>query len=270
MNRIVAVLLPAVAITLLMINAEAEGQDGRDSEVNPGPTGSQGMIGGRPGSSPGRTPRKRSGQHRIKLGDGDTSNLRIPSSGLERSVPPTFLDNRLRDASELPSPYIGRPGGVTLDESIEIFVRNNLDLLQNREEITQSDADYITAGLRSNPIAYIDTQGVPYGRYTDKTTGGPVQYDLNIVHPWDFSRKRQARMASALISKRVVETKYEDIVRLAIDNLTRPMSMLSWHKETSNSLNSNSVKPKRMTKPRLKLMTRERYTIPQLKTLPFC
>ena len=217
MNRPNLVLLLATLIALLAISTKSPAQANRESLVNPAPTGSHGMIGGRPGSSAGRTQRKPS--PRVNFGTSDPSNFQTQAPRLERRIPSTVPDERFRDSSEFVSPYVGRAGGITIDESIEVFVKNNLDLLQNREEITQAEADYITAGLRSNPIAYVDTQGVPYGRYTDKTTGGPKQYDFNIVYPVDFSHKRQARMASALLSKRAVETKFEDVVRLAIDNL---------------------------------------------------
>ena len=108
---------------------------------------------------------------------------------------------------------------MTLDEAIQTFLHQNLDLKQSRGDITQAEADLITAGLRANPVAFIDTQGVPYGKFNDKTTGGPIQYDFNIVYPLDFSGKRQARTKSAFLSKHAVETKFQDVVRLAIDNL---------------------------------------------------
>ena len=116
-------------------------------------------------------------------------------------------------------PEIGKPGGITLDMAIDILLQNSLELRQNRGDITQAEADYLTSSLRANPVAFVDTQGVPYGKYTNNTTGGPIQYDFNIVHPLDLSHKRQARMRSASLNQQAVETKFQDLVRLAIDNL---------------------------------------------------
>ncbi len=50
-------------------------------------------------------------------------------------------------------------------------------------------------------------------------TGGPTQYDLNVSHPLDVSRKRPARVAVAERAATVLEAQYQDAVRLQIDNL---------------------------------------------------
>jgi cobalt-zinc-cadmium efflux system outer membrane protein len=111
------------------------------------------------------------------------------------------------------------PEGLTLEEAICLLVRNNLDLRARFSDISQADSDVLTASLRANPILYADAQQVPYGSYSGGATGGPTQFDVNIVHPLDLSRKRQARTRAAVLTRQVVEALYRDAVRLAIDNL---------------------------------------------------
>ncbi len=71
----------------------------------------------------------------------------------------------------------------------------------------------------ANPILYADSQLVPYGSFNKERPGGPTQYDLNISHPIDYSRKRQARTIYAELSLRVMEQQYQDAVRRGIGDL---------------------------------------------------
>src|SRR5436190_19614 len=88
----------------------------------------------------------------------------------------------------------GPPDGLTLDQAIDRLVRENLDLKARALEIPQARADVLTAGLRANPILYVDGQLIPYGAFTRTRPGGQTQYDLNISHPIDLTGKRKARI----------------------------------------------------------------------------
>jgi outer membrane protein, heavy metal efflux system len=200
--------------------AVSDAQTRRDSFVNPGQSGPQGIVGGPPGSSVGRTQPSFGTLPSVKFGPADPLNMVIPRERAGTNLPlPVPKQDFDAEGRPIRRPEIGKPGGITLDEAIAILMHNSLDLRQNRGDITQAEADYITSSLRANPVAFVDTQGVPYGKYTNNTTGGPNQYDFNIVHPLDLSHKRQARMRSASLNQRAVETKFQDLVRLAIDNL---------------------------------------------------
>ncbi len=112
----------------------------------------------------------------------------------------------------------GPPDGLTLDQAIDLVIRNNPDLRAKFMEIPQARADILTASLRANPILYADTQLIPYGSFNERRPGGPTQYDLNISHPIDYSRKRLARIDYARRASRVTEALYQDAVRLEIGN----------------------------------------------------
>ncbi len=113
----------------------------------------------------------------------------------------------------------GPPEGMTIDHAIGRLINENLDLRSKSLEIPQARADVLTASLRANPIFYADTQMIPYGRFSERRPGGATQYDVNISHPVDFSRKRQARTNYAARALRVTEAQYQDAVRIEINNL---------------------------------------------------
>jgi len=115
----------------------------------------------------------------------------------------------------------GPATGLTLDAAIDRVMRENLDIRALRHELPQADADVLTAGLRTNPLIYMDTQFIPYGSFTDARPGGPTQYDLNITYPIDVSRKRQARTLVARMARSTVEAQFQDVVRRQIDNVYR-------------------------------------------------
>ena len=124
------------------------------------------------------------------------------------------LDRRLADDE-------GPENGVTLDAAIDRMMADNIDIRALRHELTQADADILTAGLRTNPLVYLDSQFIPYGSFTDATPGGPTQYDLNITYPLDVSRKRQARTVVARMAKTALEAQFQDVVRRQIDNVNK-------------------------------------------------
>ena len=123
------------------------------------------------------------------------------------------------DGASTPIEDEGPADGLTLDQAIEILVRQSIDLRAKYLEIPQMRADVLTASLRANPILYADSQLVPYGTNSVRKPDGPTQYDLNVSHPIDFSHKRRARIAYASRALQVMEAQYQNEVRLAIPNL---------------------------------------------------
>ena len=169
------------------------------------------IYGGRPGVSAGRyqpslvsPPGMNFGPNNV-IGPAPLPGINIPL------ITPT--------RPSVAGPTDGPQGGITLDEAVGLLQRNNLELRALFSEIPQAEADILTAGLRANPIAFVDTQQVPYGTFAPKATGVPIQYDANVVYPFDLSGKRQARVTTAGWARRVVEARYQDAVRRQIDNL---------------------------------------------------
>lgn len=120
---------------------------------------------------------------------------------------------------DLPENYEGPATGITIDQAIDLLIKQNLDLIAFRMEIPMADADILTASLRNNPVFYADYQLLPYGHYSFLRPGGPQQADLNINYPVDVTGKRLARTQQYRIAKRVTEAQLQDAVRNLIDNL---------------------------------------------------
>ena len=130
----------------------------------------------------------------------------VPSYGEGLDIPVSRLE-------------VGPPDGLTIDQAIEVCVKENVDLLSQRLEIPMAEADILTANLRGNPIFYADNQLDPYGHYSFRRPGGPSQYDINVNVPLDITLKRRARTVVAQRAKRVAEAQMIDAVRNQIDTL---------------------------------------------------
>ena len=181
-----------------------------------------GIIGGRRRGG-GRVPRSAG-----KVRQPPKANSRLQSSApldLPPLPPETQGINTSAYSSSLSLPSIvddqGAPSGITLDAAIEHMLHHNLDLQALKFEIPQADADILTAGLRANPILYVDSQFIPYGSFTSVRPGGPTQYDANLTIPLDLSQKRQSRVQVANAAKSVLQAQYQDVVRRQIGNLYR-------------------------------------------------
>jgi cobalt-zinc-cadmium efflux system outer membrane protein len=169
-----------------------------------------GTFGGRPGTS---TPR-------IIPNESAPRGFGRPAPAEIRPIQPLGgADVPIFGPLTLPERQPETEGGLTLDEAIEMLVRNNRDLRAQSLEIPQARADVLTASLRVNPILYADSQLVPYGSFTPQRPGGQTQYDVNITWPLDVSGKRKSRTLVAHRALHVLEAQYQDAVRLQIGNL---------------------------------------------------
>jgi cobalt-zinc-cadmium efflux system outer membrane protein len=170
------------------------------------------ILGGRPGSATPRVPTS------ISTPGGSGTNT--PTTVL--AIPPVapLTQIQVYGSLDIPSGVDDGPAdGLTFDQALEQMINQNLDLLARRYEIPSARADVLTASLRANPIFYADSQLVPYGNYSPNRPGGQTQYDVNVSHPIDFSRKRRARILVASKAEQAIEALYQDAVRVQISNL---------------------------------------------------
>jgi cobalt-zinc-cadmium efflux system outer membrane protein len=177
------------------------------------PGAGQNVLGGRPGAETPRVPSTITtpgADMQPRQRPGIAPPARVPIQELPLYGP---LDAPVQPVDEGPA------NGLTLDQAIERLVHENLALRSQYYEIPQAEADILTAGLRANPLFYADAQLVPYGQYSNTRPGGPLQYDINITHPFDLTGKRRARRLSATRAKNVLELQYQNAVRLQIQNL---------------------------------------------------
>lgn len=189
-----------------------------DSKINSLDTtpANQGFVGAAPGQGAPRVPVSITQPSGTALAAPPSSALGAPTA-LPISDLPVYgpLDMPTLGTAELEGPE----NGLTLDAAIEQLMMSNVELRARAMELPQGDADILTAGLRSNPFLYYDTQLIPYGKFNDRRPGGQTQYDLNVTMPFDLSRKRQARVRVAVQARRVLEAQFQDAVRVLINDL---------------------------------------------------
>ncbi len=174
------------------------------------------LYGGPPGATVGRYQPRLLTPPAIEFGPAGTG-FGLPPALPGREVP---LMPPSRAGDEAPPSYLEGPDeGITLDEAIGLLCRNNLELRTRFSEVAQARSDVVTAGLRTNPILFAGVQHVPYGSFSSGAAGGPIEYDVNVVYPLDWSHKRQARTRSATVALQIIEANYRNSVRLTIDNL---------------------------------------------------
>ncbi len=178
-------------------------------------TAGSGVLGGR--QRTGRLPRS----GKTKAVAAATGGMQLPESLPTPAALPgsAAVPGSLLDAAVFADE--GPADGLTLDAAIERMMAANLDVRALRHELTQADADVLTAGLRTNPLIYMDTQFIPYGTFNEQRPGGPTQYDVNITYPLDVSHKRQARTVVARMARSTLEAQFQDVVRRQIDNVGR-------------------------------------------------
>ena len=183
--------------------------------------GAGGIFGGRPGvSTPKGIPTSISTPG---SGPGPTE-LQMPISSpqpapVSPSTVPFYGTLEIPDAENDNGP----PGGLTLDQAIDITLQRSLDLRSKFIEIPMARADILQASLRANPVFYQDGQLLQYGgtstKFSRMAPGGPSQFDTNVSYPLDISHKRQARTMVAARAERVLEALYQDAIRQRIDDV---------------------------------------------------
>lgn len=104
---------------------------------------------------------------------------------------------------------------ISLEEALQLFYKNNYDILINRYEIDKAYGDYVGARLRPNPnVSYSATglgvsQGIP--QHSDDT----IQY-LQLDQLIFLGGKRELRTNSALATREAAILTHKDVIRTLI------------------------------------------------------
>ena len=108
------------------------------------------------------------------------------------------------------------PTAITLDQAIELALKNNPGLKATRTEVEQSKAQEITAGLRPNPLLSGDSQFLPIfnpSQFTTDTLNTLSQFDVGVGYLFERGGKRQARMRAARDQTAVTAAQVTDAER---------------------------------------------------------
>jgi len=92
------------------------------------------------------------------------------------------------------------PSKISLDDAIKLAIEHSHSLKAAQTQISQGQANEITANLRPNPLLSWDAQFLPIfepSQFTSTFLNDNAQYDVGIGYTFERGKKRQARLAAA-------------------------------------------------------------------------
>jgi cobalt-zinc-cadmium efflux system outer membrane protein len=132
--------------------------------------------------------------------------------------PPNAFSAETRTAST-PSGTLVEPKEFTLNQAVQTALESDPRIKAALENISQAEADLITAGLIPNPQINTDIQLMPLNRsFTADRQGGPPQFDFNVAMPvdWFLFGKRAAAITSGQYGVEASAADFANTVRLRI------------------------------------------------------
>ena len=108
-----------------------------------------------------------------------------------------------------------KPGAVTisLEDSIQLALQHNHNLLAARTTIQQNEAVETTANLRPNPVILGDSQFLPIfqpSQFSADYLDNTAQFDLGVSYLFERGRKRQHRLRAAKDQTAVTRSQVAD------------------------------------------------------------
>src|SRR3569832_200090 len=85
----------------------------------------------------------------------------VTASGIHAQEKPAVFLNQSNIATKLQTQTATSKRSITLEEAIEIFLRQNLELIAARYDIETADAEKLTARLRPNPQLTVGLSDLP-------------------------------------------------------------------------------------------------------------
>jgi outer membrane protein TolC len=135
--------------------------------------------------------------------------------------PPRWLGADAPQAAPAPPTSLedeGPADGLTLDAALDRLLVGNAALRARSLEVSEAQADELTASLRNPPAIFLSGNSWPYGRYSEQRPGA-AEYEIAPAQNVDYSGKRRSHMRQAAAATRQVEARYQNAVREEIDRL---------------------------------------------------
>ena len=108
---------------------------------------------------------------------------------------------------------------ITLEEAVEIFMRQNLELVAARYDIETADAEKLTARLRPNPQFTLGLSDLPVN------LSGPLikeqTYDYGVSRTFELGGKRSKRIETANANSDVARGQFQMVVWQMTNDLKR-------------------------------------------------
>jgi cobalt-zinc-cadmium efflux system outer membrane protein len=131
---------------------------------------------------------------------------------------PTSPESYLAGPLELPAEDEGPANALSLSAALSQLIAGNADLAAQFQDIPKARADVLTAGLRNNPLLFINVSAIPYGHFSPQRPAS-TNYDLTVIQPIDINGKRSYRIRAAQEAENVLEAQYQDAIRRKMDRL---------------------------------------------------
>ncbi len=129
--------------------------------------------------------------------------------------PAVFLDSRTQPQTQTQ----GSKRSITLDEAVEIFMRQNLQLVAARYDIETADAEKLTARLRPNPQISVGLSDLPVN------LSGPIikeqTYDYGVSRTFELGGKRSKRIETADANSDLARGQFQMVVWQLTNDLKR-------------------------------------------------
>ena len=144
--------------------------------------------------------------------------LAVTVSGIQAQESPAVFLNQNNLATKTQTPTTARRS-VTLAEAIEIFMRQNLQLVAARYDIETADAEKLTARLRPNPQLTFGLSDLPVN------LSGPIikeqTYDYGVSRTIELGGKRSKRIETADANSEVARGQFQMVVWQLTNDLKR-------------------------------------------------
>ena len=163
------------------------------------------------------------GQATIPLSSSVTARNQAPPQGSQSAPAATPTP------AATPAPaYATRPDRpaatqITLEQAIDLALKNSPTIKAARTQIQQNQAQEITANLRPNPTLSADSQFVPVftGDFSTDTLNNLQQFDIGVGYLFERGRKRQNRLQAARDTTAVTVATVADTERTLIFNVAQ-------------------------------------------------
>lgn len=168
------------------------------------------------------------------------SGLTLFVSGIHAQEKPVVLLNQSNIAAK---PQTQTPAtskrSITLEEAIEIFLRQNLELLAARYDIETADAEKLTARLRPNPQLTVGLSDLP------ADLSGPLikeqTYSYGISHTLELGGKRNKRIDVADANSDLARGQFQMVVWQLTNDLKRKFYTVVLNQQLLNLAKENQA-----------------------------
>jgi cobalt-zinc-cadmium efflux system outer membrane protein len=124
---------------------------------------------------------------------------------------------------------------LTLNEAIEIGLKNNPEALSALKEIDAANGRILQSGRIQNAEISLEVNEIPSG-FDFGNTG---ELDLNFSQPIEFFGKRSIRILSAELQKKIVELNYERVKKIITAQVKKAYYSGLLSNQIVESINSN-------------------------------